>query len=203
MGLPRAAAAERIGIRQGHDRRVKDGRQRQRQRDDGGALRHPNETIAQHRHRRRDHDRHAQRVVPVGAARCQRDREDPHDHGDRQRDADRTGIEALGREPERQERQLHPKRDEERGVEDCEPPRKGGMQGQRTSARNHKSMLRIFAWLRGVSRARRSTSRAFTPVFAGYGGALQTRDRHSLWRSRISGAPFHFVRAAAHLGHLA
>ena len=61
-----------------------------------------------------------------------------------------------------------------------------------------------------VSRAQRSTSRAFTPVFAGYGGALQTPisglpeigaqmrasrvnptcvDRHDLWRFRISGAP--------------
>jgi len=40
-----------------------------------------------------------------------------------------------------------------------------------------------------VSRAQRSTSRAFTPVFAGYGGALQTRDRSGPWRSRISGAP--------------
>ena len=30
--------------------------------------------------------------------------------------------------------------------------------------------------LSSVSRAQRSTSRAFTPVFAGYGGALQTTD---------------------------
>jgi len=44
-----------------------------------------------------------------------------------------------------------------------------------------------------VSRAQRSTSRAFTPVFAGFGGALQSRDRSSLERSRISGAPLHFV----------
>ncbi len=44
-----------------------------------------------------------------------------------------------------------------------------------------------------VSRAQRNTSRACTPVFAGHGGALQTRDRSSLWRSRISGAPLHFV----------
>jgi hypothetical protein len=62
--------------------------------------------------------------VPVGAARSERDRKYAHDHGNRQRDADRTGIETLGREPQRQERQLHPERDEERGVEDCEPPRK-------------------------------------------------------------------------------
>src|SRR5262249_56304632 len=34
----------------------------------------------------------------------------------------------------------------------------------------------------------RSTSRAFTPVFAGYGGALQTRDRQGLWRSRVTDA---------------
>jgi hypothetical protein len=65
-----------------------------------------------------------------------------------------------------------------------------------------------------VSRAQRSTSRAFTPVFAGYGGALQTPisglpeigaqmcasrasptcvDRYGPWRSRISDAPLHFV----------
>jgi len=44
-----------------------------------------------------------------------------------------------------------------------------------------------------VSRAQRSTFRAFTPVFAGYGDALQTRDRRGPWRSRISGAPLHFV----------
>jgi len=36
-----------------------------------------------------------------------------------------------------------------------------------------------------VSRAQRSTSRAFTPVFAGYCDALQTQDRSSLWRSRV------------------
>jgi len=36
-----------------------------------------------------------------------------------------------------------------------------------------------------VSRAQRSTSRAFTPVFAGYCDALQTQDRSSLWRSRM------------------
>jgi hypothetical protein len=40
-----------------------------------------------------------------------------------------------------------------------------------------------------VSRAQRSTSRAFTRLFAVYGDALQTRDRSSPWRSRISGAP--------------
>jgi len=44
-----------------------------------------------------------------------------------------------------------------------------------------------------VSRPQRSTSRALTPVFAGSGGALQTRDRSNVWRSRISGAPLHFV----------
>src|SRR5262249_42458369 len=44
-----------------------------------------------------------------------------------------------------------------------------------------------------VSRAQRSTSRAVTPVFAGYGDALQTRDRFGPWRSRISDAPLHFV----------
>jgi arylmalonate decarboxylase len=32
-----------------------------------------------------------------------------------------------------------------------------------------------------VSRPQRSTSRAYTPVFAGYGGALQTRDRFGPW----------------------
>src|SRR2546430_501447 len=67
---------------------------------------------------------------------------------------------------------------------------------------------------RCVSRAQRSTSRAFTPVFAGYGGALQTPisglpeigahmrasrasptcvDHYGPWRPRISGAPLHFV----------
>jgi hypothetical protein len=51
-----------------------------------------------------------------------------------------------------------------------------------------------------VSRAQRSTSRAFTPVFAGYGGALQTRDRYGLWRSRISDAPLHFVSRCAASG---
>src|SRR5262249_3899542 len=45
----------------------------------------------------------------------------------------------------------------------------------------------------GVSRAQRSTSRTFTRVFAGYGDALQTRDRSSPWRSRISGAPLPLV----------
>jgi hypothetical protein len=37
-----------------------------------------------------------------------------------------------------------------------------------------------------VSRAQRSTSRAFTPAFAGYGDALQTRDRYEL---RVSDGP--------------
>jgi len=49
-----------------------------------------------------------------------------------------------------------------------------------------------------VSRAQRNTLRAFTPTFAGYGGALQTRDRLGPWRSRISGAP---LRVALHPGH--
>jgi hypothetical protein len=54
-----------------------------------------------------------------------------------------------------------------------------------------------------VSRAQRSTSRAFAPVFAGYGDALQTRDRYgaSSWRSRISDASLADARAASRPGH--
>jgi hypothetical protein len=52
-----------------------------------------------------------------------------------------------------------------------------------------------------VSRAQRSTSRACTPVFAGYGDALHTRDRSRLWRSRISDASLRCARAASHPGH--
>ena len=122
--LKPAETAQRIGVGERHDRRVEGGRQRQRHGDGNRALCESHHGVAEHGHRGRDQDRCAQRVVPVGAARCQRDREHAHDHGERERNADRAGIEALGREPERQERQLHAERDEERGVEDREPPRK-------------------------------------------------------------------------------
>src|SRR5207245_1024219 len=60
--------------------------------------------------------------------------------------------------------------------------------------------MRLDVILRRVSRAQRSTSRALTPVFAGYGGALQTRDRSNVWRSWISGAPLHFASRCAASG---
>jgi hypothetical protein len=46
-----------------------------------------------------------------------------HDHRDRQHESDHVGIDALGREPDRQERQLHAKRNEQRGVKQRQPPR--------------------------------------------------------------------------------
>src|SRR5262249_50657217 len=58
------------------------------------------------------------------------------------RDADRTGIEPLGREPQRQERQLHAERDEQRGVEDREPPRKRRMEERQTAEQQLQCVLR-------------------------------------------------------------
>jgi hypothetical protein len=65
---------------------------------------------------------------------------------------------------------------------DCSPHQRSDIWGVRI-------LLRSRGATQCVSRAQRSTSRAFTPVCAGYDGALQTRDRPSLWRSRISNAP--------------
>jgi hypothetical protein len=104
-------------------------------------LRKSHHAVAEHGHPRRDRDRRAQRVVPVGAARCERDRKHAHDHGERERDADRVGIEPLGREPQRQERQLHAERDEQRGVEHRKPPRKCGSRRQWTDDGGQKVQL--------------------------------------------------------------
>jgi hypothetical protein len=56
-------------------------------------------------------------------ARGEWDRDHANDHRDRQHDPDHVGIEALGREPDRQEGQLHAERNEQRGVKQREPPR--------------------------------------------------------------------------------
>src|SRR6478672_2520696 len=54
-----------------------------------------------------------------------------------------------------------------------------------------------------VSRAQRSTSRAFTPVFAGYGDALQTRDLHDSGGPGSAAHRCTSFRAAPRPGHVA
>ena len=49
-------------------------------------------------------------------------REQPQNHRQRQHDADGLRLEALGREPHRQERHVHAQRDESAGVEQRHPP---------------------------------------------------------------------------------
>jgi hypothetical protein len=119
-----AEPAERVGIRQRHDRRVEHRREYESHRDGNGALRETDRAIADNRASGREHDRQTQGVVPVGAARGDRDREHAHDHRDREHDPDHVGIEAFGREPDRQERQLHAERNEQRGVKQRQPRRK-------------------------------------------------------------------------------
>ena len=115
--------AQRIGVGQRHDRRVEHRGEHERRRDGGGALGYPDHAVAYDRSGGRDHDRHAQGIVPVGVPGRERDREHAHDHRDRQHDSDHVGIEALRGEPDRQEGQLHAERDEQRGVKQRQPPR--------------------------------------------------------------------------------
>ena len=124
-----AEPAQCIGVGERHDGRVEGGRERERRHDGHGTLRQSDRAVAQRGRRCRDHDRRAQRIMPVGAARRDRDGEDPNDHGDRQHDADRADIEPLGREPDRQERQLHADYDEQSRVKSRQPPGKCGACG--------------------------------------------------------------------------
>jgi hypothetical protein len=121
-----AEPAQGVSIRQRHDRRVEHRGEHESHRDGSGALRKADHAIADNRPGGRNHDRHAQGIVPVGTASRERDREHPHDHRDRQYDPDHIGIEALGREPDRQEGQLYAEGYEQRGVEQRKPPRKPG-----------------------------------------------------------------------------
>ena len=109
--------AQRIGVGQRHDRRVEHRGEHERRRDGGGALRlaRPRRSLRPLRRRaitiamRKASCRSACRVASgiantrtiIGIANTS---------------PDHVGIEALGREPDRQERQLHAKRNEQRGV---------------------------------------------------------------------------------------
>ena len=74
--------------------------------------------------------------LAIGDARRKRNCEQTHKHWNGEHHSDGACIEPLGREPKRQERHLHAKRGEQRGVEDRKPQRKAGMQDRR----QHRSL---------------------------------------------------------------
>ena len=127
-------AAQRIGVGQRHQRRVEARSERQGGEDRGDARHQPGGRIAGDCRRRGDGEGAAHRVVPVGDPRRQRNRDDAHDHRNREREPDLAGIEPACREPDRQERQLHAERREQRGIEHREPPREGLACGNRRIA---------------------------------------------------------------------
>ena len=126
--------AQRISIRERHQRRVEESGEHQGGENRRHAGHQPGQRIARHRRRRRDGERAAHRVVPVGDARRQRNSDDADDHRNREHESDLAGIEAARRKPDRQERQLHAERGEQRGVEYREPPCEGLACGNRRIA---------------------------------------------------------------------
>ena len=117
-------AAQRIDVREDKQQHEGGRRERVEHGDRKRVRRHSEHCEPHERGQRSGHDDGAERAAAVGGARRQGDRKQAQNHRHGQHNADGLGIEILGCQPNRQERQVDTECDEHAGVEQRHSPHK-------------------------------------------------------------------------------